>query len=749
MALLDGKQLRDQSTELGKLSGTGIVSFTAATMSFSAGSVLTTDTSNIVNGTDVVNKEYVDSVAAGLDPKESVAYTTTGEITLSGTGTQSGGDWDGALTEGDRILVKNQTDTTENGIYTVASGAWSRATDSDGTPASEVSLGNFTFVEYGTLSGSGYVLYSTDSATTPLITPGTDTQLWTLFSAAGSYTNGTGLNLAGGVFSIADTTVSANSYGQADSVTTFTVNAQGQLTAAGITTISITSSQVSDFVSASEAAVFTDANFVDGTTIDFTVTAGDSVTAEVIDASLQVSKLNTGSNGGATAGYVLSTDGTNFKWVLDEGDISAVTAGAGLTGGGSTGALTLEVNTDNGLSIVNDNVVLGGTLSQATTIDGNVLDFTLNNVDYLTLGSAVLDVNSNFVSIDSGTGPTQLLSGTDTTISASSSLNLVAEDGNVTTGNLEGLVYTADYSSTFVGNSLITKTYVDTGTASIWNAINSINNDFVTEITAGAGLTGGGTEGSINLDIVSANGGIVVNADDIALTLGAGNSGALTIEGDGLTLNTTTLAAELEGAGLTSNGGKLDIVSANGGIFVNTDGIELTLGAGNSGALTIENDGLTLNTTTLAAELEGAGLTSNGGKLSADLTINGGLTFSAAGDGGQIEVVVDNTTIQVVNGALTVVAGASQPVYQTATSSVATGNTGITLTSTPNDYSRIEVYVNGQLQNLTENTSGDCYFGVSGTAFASLVSGDSLYWNATNAGFTLSATDIIKIHYEA
>lgn len=687
MALLDGKQLRDQSTELGKLSGTGIVSFTAATMSFDAGSVLTTATSNIVNGTDVVNKEYVDSVAAGLDPKESVAYTTTGEITLSGTGTQSGGDWAGTLTVGDRILVKNQTGGTGNGIYEVASGAWSRAADSDGTPASEVSLGNFTFVEYGSLAGSGYVLYSTNSATTPLITPGTDTQLWTLFSSAGAYTAGTGLDLAGGEFSIADTTVSANSYGQADSVTTFTVNAQGQLTAAGTTTISITASQVSDFDVASEAAIFEDANFVDGTTIDFIVSTGSSVTAEVIDASLQVSKLNTGTNGGATAGYVLSTDGTNFRWILDEGDISEVTAGAGLTGGGSTGALTLEVNTDNGLSIVNDNVVLGGTLSQATTIDGNDLDFTLNNVDYLSLGSKTLDVTSNFVSIDSGTGPTQLLSGTDTTISASGSVNLVADEGNVTTGNLEGLVYTADYSSTFVGNSLITKTYVDTGTSSIWNAINSINNDFVTEITAGTGLTGGGASGSITLDIVSANGGIVVNADDI----------------------------------------------------------ELTLGAGNSGALTIEPDGLTLNTATLADELEGTGLTSNAGKLSVDLTTNGGLTFS----NGQVEVVVDNSTIQIVNGALTVVAGASQPVYQTATSSVADGNTGITLTSTPNDYSRIEVYVNGQLQNLSENTSGDCYFGVSGTAFASLTSGDSLYWNATNAGFTLSSTDIIKINYEA
>ena len=311
----------------------------------------------------------------------------------------------------------------------------------------------------------------------------------------------------------------------------------------------------------------------------------------------------------------------------------------------------------------------------------------------MTLDNAVLDVTSNFVSIDSGTGPTQLLSGTDTTISASSSLNLTAEDGNVTTGNLEGLVYTADYSSTFVDESLITKRYVDTGTASIWAAINNIDADFVSEVTAGAGLTGGGTEGTINLDIVSANGGIVVNADDIALTLGAGNSPALTIEADGLTLNTDTLGAELEGAGLTYS--------------------EFS------------------------------------GKLSADLTTNGGLTFSASGNGGQIEVVVDNTTIQVVNGALSVVAGASQPVYQSATSSATTGDTGITLSSTPNDYSRIEVYVNGQLQNLTADTTGDCYFGAAGTAFASLTSGDSLYWNASNAGFTLSATDIIKIHYEA
>ena len=135
--------------------------------------------------------------------------------------------------------------------------------------------------------------------------------------------------------------------------------------------------------------------------------------------------------------------------------------------------------------------------------------------------------------------------------------------------------------------------------------------------------------------------------------------------------------------------------------------------------------------------------------MNADITIDGGLTFSSTGDAGTIEVVVDNSTIQVVNGALAVVAGTSQPVYQSATCSVANGDTGIALTSTPNDYSRIEVYVNGQLQNLTENTTGDCYFGSAGTVLTSLTSGDSLHWNSANAGFELSATDVIKVHYQA
>ena len=82
------------------------------------------------------------------------------------------------------------------------------------------------------------------------------------------------------------TAVTAGSYGSASQVGTFTVDANGRLTAAGNTTIDITASQVSDFNSASETAIFTDANFVDSSTIDFTVSAGSSVTAAVPDSGI-------------------------------------------------------------------------------------------------------------------------------------------------------------------------------------------------------------------------------------------------------------------------------------------------------------------------------------------------------------------------------------------------------------------------------------------------------------------------------
>ena len=69
----------------------------------------------------------------------------------------------GAIQVGDRLLIKNASSATENGIYVVttagATGVIERSADMDGSPANEVSGGNFTFVENGTaLAGTGWVV---------------------------------------------------------------------------------------------------------------------------------------------------------------------------------------------------------------------------------------------------------------------------------------------------------------------------------------------------------------------------------------------------------------------------------------------------------------------------------------------------------------------------------------------------------------------------------------------------------------
>jgi hypothetical protein len=86
------------------------------------------------------------------------------------------------------------------------------------------------------------------------------------------------------------------------------------------------------------------------------------------------------------------------------------------------------------------------------------------------------------------------------------SLNIGVVSASISVSNGEGLQYAFDYSSTFVTYSLVDKNYVDLGTASIWSTINSINNDFVSEVVAGDGLSGGGTSGTVTLDVNVGNG---------------------------------------------------------------------------------------------------------------------------------------------------------------------------------------------------------------------------------------------------
>lgn len=147
--------------------------------------------------TDAANKGYVDSVAQGLDTKASVVAATTTNGTLA-TAFANGQTLDGVtLATGNRILIKNQTDATANGIYTVnASGAPTRSTDMDnGTEFPSA----YVFVEQGTVNAdTGWVCTNNSP-----VTLGTTNIVWAQFSGAGTYTANNGVLLTGSVFSFA------------------------------------------------------------------------------------------------------------------------------------------------------------------------------------------------------------------------------------------------------------------------------------------------------------------------------------------------------------------------------------------------------------------------------------------------------------------------------------------------------------------------------------------------------------------
>ena len=204
------------------------------------------------------------------------------------------------------------------------------------------------------------------------------------------------------------------------------------------------------------------------------------------------------------------------------------------------------------------------------------------------------------------------------------------------------------------------------------------------------------------------------------------------------------------------------------GQFLWTDASTLTVQLGENSGLTyssgqiiidstIEGNGLSFSGGVLsvdASEISGMGLTSNGNNLDIVLETNGGLTFSS----NSIGVMIDGSTIVINgNGELSTLSGASSPIYEKKISLSTSGdyqNTGFTLSYVPNDYSRIQIFINGQIQILGDGTFSnvDCYFSTDGNSaknLSDLNTGDGLYWNSSSSGFNLTTSDSIYIIYES
>ena len=151
----------------------------------SFGNVNIINLANPTSNMHAANKLYVDSLAAGQDPKQSCRLATTGSnVNVSAAPNTLDSV---SIVLGNRILVKDQTDPKQNGIYVVqtvgtgANGVWARSTDADGSSTGIVSGGTFTFIEQGsTNAGSGWVVVGDGVRSI-----GVNNIVWTQFTITG------------------------------------------------------------------------------------------------------------------------------------------------------------------------------------------------------------------------------------------------------------------------------------------------------------------------------------------------------------------------------------------------------------------------------------------------------------------------------------------------------------------------------------------------------------------------------------
>jgi len=495
----------------GTINGTTLGATTPAAGTFTnvamtTGTITTLPTGN----TDIVNKEYADSIASGINFHAACNLATTAALAsctynngASGVGATLTATANGALTVdsvltvvNNRILVKNQVSGAQNGIYVVTQVGTAglpfiltRATDYDtsGSGNNEIDQGDFTLILAGTANANTSWVQQT-----PLpITVGTTSLVFVQFGAPLTYSAGTGLNESPTyTFNIANTGVTAGSYGIAASVPTIAINAQGQITSASNTAIAIAASQV---------------------------TSGTFSNAFLTNSSLTVNgtSISLGGSGTVTAANPF-----------------ALTIGTGLTGTSYTGsaAVTIALGTSGVVAATYGSasqvpVFAVDTYGRVTSVTNTSIAITAGAVSGLA-ASATTDT-TNAANITSGTLPTARLSGSYTGITGV---------GTLTAGTWNGTTIGVAYGGTGL-------------TATPTNGQLPIGNGTgysLATLTAGTNVSISNTAGGITISATPAAGGTVTSVS------GSGGTTGLTLTGGPITTSgTLTLGGTL----VVSNGG--------------------------------------------------------------------------------------------------------------------------------------------------------------------------------------------------
>jgi hypothetical protein len=540
-----------------------------------------------LGSTDVVTKGYLDGVTAGLDIKESVRGASTANGTLS-SAYANGQTMDGlTLATNDRILIKNQTTGSENGIYTVnASGAPTRAADANATTG-ELDGGSFFFVEAGTANAdSGWVV--TNDGT---VTIGTTALTFTQFSGAGQITAGTGMSKSSNTLNVgAGTGITVNAdtveintawTGQAAITTLGTIGTgTWQGTAVADTYVAndltISGGTVNNSViggSSAAAGTFTTLTATTSITGTLATAAQTNVTSLGTLTALQVDNINV--NGNA----ITSTD-TNGNIALTphgagEVDISKVDIDGGAIDGTAIGANSASTGAFSTLSTTGTATLAGA-------------DINGGSIDGTNIGAAVV-----------GTGAFSTISAT-----GAISADTISEKNAAAGVTIDGVQLK---DSAVVVDTISEKTsangvQIDSATIK--------DNTFFGNVTVEASETLDVSAGTLTLAANQISGDKVEGGTIAAITItnltsGGTHTGSLNVSGDTLTLAANQISGDKVHGGTISNFASTGIDDNAAGNAITIDSSNNVTTSGNltvAGNLTVSGDNNVINTSTLTVE---------------------------------------------------------------------------------------------------------------------------------------------------